>query len=61
VGGKTWCMQVTASGTANGYCVWTNGKEWLAVLTNPGLETSAGKSTLTALAQLAKISTKSGK
>lgn len=58
VGGKTWCMQVTATGTANGYCVWTNGKEWLAVLTNPGLETSAGKSTLTALAQLAKITTK---
>jgi len=58
VGGKTWCMQVTANGTANGYCVWTNGKEWLAVLTNPGLETSAGKSTLTALAQLAKITTK---
>ncbi len=58
VGGKTWCMQVTASGTANGYCVWTNGKEWLAVLTNPGLETSAGKSTLSALAQLAKITTK---
>jgi hypothetical protein len=58
VGGKTWCMQVTASGIADGYCLWTNGKEWLAVLSTPGLETTAGKSTLTALAQLARISTR---
>jgi hypothetical protein len=61
VGGKTWCMQVTANGSANGYCVWTNGKEWLSVVATPGLETSAGKSALTALAQLAKITTKSSK
>jgi hypothetical protein len=58
VGGKTWCMPVTADGIADGYCAWTNGKESLQVLSTPGLEQTAARSTLAALAQLAQISTK---
>lgn len=58
VGGKTWCMPVTADGVADGYCAWTNGKESLQVVSTPGLEQTAARSTLAALAQLAQISTK---
>ena len=57
VGGKTWCMPVTASGVSGGFCTWTNGKEWLQVLASPGVEQSAAKDSLAALAQLAKITT----
>jgi hypothetical protein len=53
VGGKTWCMPMTVSGVAGGYCLWTNGKEWLQVLSLPGLEQVAAKSTMTALTTMA--------
>ena len=53
VGGKTWCMPITLSGVGGGYCLWTSGKEWLQVLSMPGLEQVAAKSTLTSLTQMA--------
>ncbi len=58
VGGKTWCMPMTVSGVAGGYCLWTSGKEWLQVLSLPGLEQVAAKSTMTSLTQMAAAVTK---
>ncbi len=58
VTGKTWCMPVTVSGVQGGYCLWTSGKELLQTLSLPGLQEVAAKSTLDALAQMAKIVTK---
>jgi len=60
VGGKTWCMPLTVSGVAGGYCLWTSGKEFLQVLTMPGIEQVSAKSTLTALKQMAAAVTKTG-
>jgi hypothetical protein len=60
VTGKTWCMPVTVSGVQGGYCLWTSGKELLQTLSLPGLQEVAAKNTLAALAQMAKIVTKSG-
>jgi hypothetical protein len=60
VTGKTWCMPVTVSGVQGGYCLWTSGKEMLQTLSLPGLPEVAAKSTLDALAQMAKVVTKSG-
>jgi hypothetical protein len=60
VGGKTWCMPLTISGVAGGYCLWTSGKEFLQVLTMPGIEQVSAKSTMTALKQMAAAVTKAG-
>jgi hypothetical protein len=60
VGGKTWCMPMTVSGVAGGYCLWTSGKELLEVLSLPGLEQVAAKSTMTSLTQMAAATTKAG-
>ncbi len=60
VGGKTWCMPMTVSGVAGGYCLWTNGKELLEVLSLPGLEQVAAKSMMTSLTQMAAAVTKAG-
>jgi len=60
VGGKTWCMPITLSGVGGGYCLWTSGKEWLQVLSMPGLEQVAAKSTLTSLTQMAASVTQGG-
>ena len=60
VGGKTWCMPMTVSGVAGGYCLWTNGKEWMQVLSLPGLEQVAAKSTMTSLTSMAAAVTQSG-
>jgi hypothetical protein len=60
VGGKTWCMPLTVSGVAGGYCLWTSGKEFLQVLTMPGIEQVSAKSTMTALKQMAALVTKAG-
>ena len=51
-------MPVTASGVQGGYCLWTSGKELLQTLSLPGLQEVAAKSTLDALAQMAKAVTK---
>jgi hypothetical protein len=58
VSGKTWCMPVTVSGVQGGYCLWTSGKELLQTLSLPGLQDVAAKSTLDALAQMAKVATR---
>ncbi|MFN8158721.1 MAG: DUF2510 domain-containing protein [Candidatus Nanopelagicales bacterium] len=58
VGGKTWCMPITAAGNGGGLCLWTNGKEGLATMVLPGVAESAAKSTLVALGQMAKVTTK---
>jgi hypothetical protein len=58
VGGKAWCMPMTVSGVAGGYCLWTSGKELLEVLSLPGLEQVAAKSTMTSLTQMAAAMTK---
>ena len=60
VGGKSWCMPLTVSGVAGGYCLWTSGKEFLQVLTMPGIEQVSAKSTMTALKQMAAAVTKAG-
>jgi hypothetical protein len=60
VGGKTWCMPITVSGVAGGYCLWTSGKELLEVLSLPGLESVAAKSMMTSLTQMAASVTKAG-
>ena len=60
VGGKTWCMPLTVSGVAGGYCLWTSGKEFLQVLTMPGIEQVSAKSTMTALKQMAAAVTLAG-
>jgi hypothetical protein len=60
VGGKTWCMPMTVSGVAGGYCLWTNGKEWMQVLSLPGLEQVAAKSTMTSLTAMAAVVTQAG-
>ena len=58
VGGKAWCMPMTVSGVAGGYCLWTNGKELLEVASLPGLEQVAAKSMMTSLSQMAAAVTK---
>ena len=58
VAGKTWCMPVTVSGVSGGYCLWTSGKELLQTFTLPGLQETAAKSTLAALSQMARSTTK---
>ncbi len=58
VGGKTWCMPITAAGNGGGLCLWTNGKEGLVTMVLPGVAESAAKSTLTALGQMAKLTTR---
>ena len=58
VAGKTWCMPVTVSGVSGGYCLWTSGKELLQTFTLPGLQETAAKSTLSALSQMARSTTK---
>ena len=58
VGGRTWCMPITTAGNGGGLCLWTNGKEGLATMVLPGVVESAAKSTLTALGQMAKLTTK---
>ena len=58
VGGKVWCMPVTINGSSGGMCLWTNGKEGLASVALPGVMDSAAKSTLVALGQLGKLSTR---
>ena len=58
VGGKTWCMPITAAGNGGGLCLWTNGKEGLATILLPGVPESTAKSTLGALGQMAKLTTK---
>ncbi len=58
VGGKTWCMPITVSGISGGYCLWTSGKEYLQVLSLPGLEQVAAKSGLTSLSQMAAVVTR---
>ena len=58
VAGKTWCMPVTVSGVSGGYCLWTSGKEMLQTFTLPGLQETAAKSTLAALSQMARTTTK---
>ena len=58
VGGKAWCMPMTVAGVSGGYCLWTNGKELLEVLSLPGLEQVAAKSTMTSLTQMAAAMTK---
>ena len=58
VGGRTWCMPITSAGNGGGLCLWTNGKEGLATMVLPGVAESAAKSTLTALGQMAKLTTK---
>jgi hypothetical protein len=60
VGGKTWCMPLTVSGVAGGYCLWTSGKELLQVLTMPGIEQVSAKSTMTSLKAMAATMTKAG-
>jgi hypothetical protein len=52
-------MPVTVSGVQGGYCLWTSGKELLQTLSLPGLQDVAAKSTIDALAQMAKIVTRS--
>ena len=51
-------MPVTVSGVSGGYCLWTSGKELLQTFTLPGLQETAAKSTLAALSQMARSTTK---
>lgn len=53
VGGKAWCMPVTLNGNGGGWCVWTNGREMLQVLSFPSVQEMSAKHTLAALEQLA--------
>jgi hypothetical protein len=53
VGGKAWCMPVTLKGNGGGWCVWTNGREMLQVLSFPSVQEMSAKHTLAALTQLA--------
>ena len=59
VSGKTWCMPITVSGVAGGFCLWTSGKELLETASLPGLQEVAAKSTLQALTQMVAATTKS--
>ena len=54
VGGKAWCMPVTLNGNGGGWCVWTNGKDLLQVLSFPSVQEMSAKHTLAALTQLAE-------
>ncbi len=54
VGGKAWCMPVTLNGNGGGWCVWTNGREMLQVLSYPSVQEMSAKHTLAALEQLAR-------
>jgi hypothetical protein len=53
VGGKAWCMPVTLNDNGGGWCVWTNGREMLQVLSFPSVQEMSAKHTLAALEQLA--------
>ncbi len=53
VGGKTWCMPVEVSGSGGGYCLWTNGREFVQVLNAPSIPAMSAKHTLATLKQLA--------
>jgi hypothetical protein len=50
--GKTWCVPVSARGQGGGMCLWTSGKEMLAVMMLPGNEVSTAKRTLKALLEM---------
>jgi hypothetical protein len=54
IGGKAWCMPVTLNGNGGGWCVWTNGRELLQVLSFPSVQEMSAKHTLAALEQLAE-------
>ena len=54
VGGKAWCMPVTLNGNGGGWCVWTNGKDLLQVLSFPSVQEMSAQHTLAALNQLAE-------
>ena len=47
-------MPVTLNGNGGGWCVWTNGREMLQVLSYPSVQEMSAKHTLAALEQLAR-------
>ena len=53
IGGKTWCMPVEVSGSGGGYCLWTNGREFLQVLNAPNITAMSAKHAVAALKALA--------
>ena len=53
VGGKAWCRPVTLNGNGGGWCMWTNGRDLLQVLSFPSVQEMSAKHTLAALEQLA--------
>lgn len=61
VGGKAWCMPVTLNGNGGGWCMWTNGRELLQVLSFPSVQEMSAKHTLAALEQLAEQGPPAGK